>query len=315
MFTAGGGSRAEYLARIHAVQDYVERRLDEALRLETLARVARFSPFHFHRIYRALTGESLYQFILRLRLERAASRLLSEPWAPVTTIALDCGFSSPAAFARAFKAMYGASASAWRASSKIREANRKNRKAPAPGLSDVECERSMHLLDTPSPLKPADSVRVETVAPFPVAYIRHTGPYAGDAALFGRLFAQLMQWAGPRGLLDRPETRLLSVYHDNPEITGQQNLRLSVGVAVPPGASGSGEVNIMEIAAGEYAKASFELDDSEYGAAWNWVYSVWLPASGYQPDDGPTLECYPGRPGERPAPKRRVEIWVPVKPL
>ena len=80
-------------------------------------------------------------------------------------------------------------------------------------------------------------------------------------------------------------------------------------------AAGSGEVNILEIAAGDYAKASFELDDSEYGAAWNWVYSVWLPSSGYQPDDGPTLECYPGRPGEHPAPKRRVEIWVPVKPL
>jgi len=73
------------------------------LRLEDLARVARLSAFHFHRLYRAMTGESLYQFILRLRLEKAAGRLLAEPAEPVTNIALDCGFGSSAAFARAFK--------------------------------------------------------------------------------------------------------------------------------------------------------------------------------------------------------------------
>ena len=241
MPTGPGGSRAEYLSRIHAVQDYIETHLSSALRLEELARVARISPFHFHRIYRAMTGESLYQFILRLRLERAAYQLLSNPDEPITNIAPDCGFGSPAAFARAFKARYGTSASKWRTGSRIREANRKNGKdIPAP-LPDDGGERRTEVTAMMSPSKPASAVRVETVASFPVLYIRHTGPYAGDPMLFKSPFGRLLQWAGARGLVRFPETKLMSVYYDNPEITEQEKLRLSVSISVPPGTPGSGE--------------------------------------------------------------------------
>jgi AraC family transcriptional regulator len=315
MSTGPSNPRAEYLSRIHAVQDYVERNLGDTLRLEQLARVARLSPFHFHRLYRALTGESLYQFILRLRLEKAAWRLLSEPEEPVTNISLDCGFGSSAAFARAFKAKFGVTASEWRAASKNREANRKNEKDAMADLADDEAGRSTYMPHTELPSKPASSVRVETVSPIPVVYIRHTGPYAGNSALFQDLFGRLMRWAGAHGLLRFPETKLFSVYHDNPEITEQENLRLSVCVTVPPGTAGSGEVNSMEIPGGEYAKAAFELDASEYPAAWNWVYCTWLPSGGYQPDDRPGLEQYLNNPDEHPEKKHLVELWIPVKPL
>jgi AraC family transcriptional regulator len=66
-------TRAEYLARIHRVTDYIERHLEERLTLERLAAVANFSPFHFHRVFTACVGESLYRFIHRLRLEKAAN--------------------------------------------------------------------------------------------------------------------------------------------------------------------------------------------------------------------------------------------------
>ena len=124
---APGAARAEYLGRIHRVTDHIERHLAERLTLEELARVACFSPFHFHRVFTACVGETLYQFILRLRLERAANQFLQNPGKSVTAIALDCGFGSSAAFARAFRAGFGASASAWRAGGrKDREAIRKD---------------------------------------------------------------------------------------------------------------------------------------------------------------------------------------------
>ncbi len=166
-----------------------------------------------------------------------------------------------------------------------------------------------------APSKPAACVRVETVTPRPVVYIRHTGPYAGDSTLFQELFGRLLRWAGARGLLRSPEIELMSVYHDDPEITEQENLRLSVCLGVPPGTTGSGEVNAMEIPGGEYAKARFELDATEYQAAWNWVYCTWLPGSGYQPDDRPSLEYYLNRPEDHPEKKHLVELWIPVKPL
>ena len=91
--------RAEYVARINRVMDYIDQNLSEPLTLEVLAREANLSPFHFHRIFHAMVGETMRQFVGRLRLERAASRLLAEPDLPVTHVALDFGFSSPSTFA------------------------------------------------------------------------------------------------------------------------------------------------------------------------------------------------------------------------
>jgi AraC family transcriptional regulator len=76
--------------------------------------VAAFSPFHFHRVFRAITGETLFGFIHRLRIEKAAGALLNHPDQSVLEIALDHGFASAATFARAFKLRFGMSATEWR---------------------------------------------------------------------------------------------------------------------------------------------------------------------------------------------------------
>ena len=76
--------------------------------------MAAFSPFHFHRVFRTVTGETLFGFIQRLRLERAAGVLLAVPDRSVLEVALDHGFASAATFARAFKAYFGTSATEWR---------------------------------------------------------------------------------------------------------------------------------------------------------------------------------------------------------
>jgi AraC family transcriptional regulator len=167
---------------------------------------------------------------------------------------------------------------------------------------------------TALPVKEAESVRIETIQPTSVAYVRHVGPYAGDESLFGRLIGRLFQWAGPRGLVG-PQTKLLTVYHDNPEITEEEKLRISVCVTVPPETRPDGDIGVMTIDAGRYAVASFTLQASEYGQAWNWMMGVWFPSSGYQPDDRNCFEVYLNDPNQHPEKKHVVEIWAPVKPL
>jgi len=108
-------NRREYEKRVNAVIDYLRERLAEDLSLRTLARVAAFSPFHFHRVFRAITGETLFGFIQRLRVEKAATALIIHPDESVLAVALDHGFASSATFARSFKAHFGMSATAWRA--------------------------------------------------------------------------------------------------------------------------------------------------------------------------------------------------------
>ncbi len=318
-------AQAEYLARVHRVMDHIEGHLDQDLALEDLARVARFSPYHFHRVFTGVVGESLYQFILRLRLEKAASQLLQQPGKSITAIALDCGFGSSATFARAFRAAFGRSASAWRKNGKT---NRKQGKETAPqdryvalvageqmGAPDLSWRQRMSQDPRNGrPAKKADEVRIETIEPMLVAYVRHVGPYAGNAALFGELFGKLCGWAGPRGLLG-PQAKMLTIYHDNPEVTEESKLRISVCVTVPPGTQGSGEIGVMELPGGKYVAARFEVSSDEFGAAWSWLMGTWFPSSGYQPDDRPCFEVCLNDPQSHPEKKHIVELWESVRPL
>jgi AraC family transcriptional regulator len=96
--------RVEYEKRVNRVIDHIRRHLGDELSVASLARVAAFSPFHFPRVFTAITGETLFGFIQRLRIEKAAGVLKSRPDQSVLEVALDHGFSSAATFARAFKA-------------------------------------------------------------------------------------------------------------------------------------------------------------------------------------------------------------------
>ena len=90
-------SRDEYIQRINRVLDHIQTHLDEDLSMPVLARVSCFSLYHFHRIFAAVVGETPTQFVQRLRLERAANRLNSDPSCSVTEVGMDAGFTSPAA--------------------------------------------------------------------------------------------------------------------------------------------------------------------------------------------------------------------------
>ena len=159
------------------------------------------------------------------------------------------------------------------------------------------------------------NVTVQDIPATHVAYVRHIGPYQGDSTLFGRLFGTLTRWAGPRGLLQLPDTQSLSIYYDNPDVTAPEKLRLDVGITVPEDTEVSGEIGKHAMPAHKAAMARFELSADEYEAAWDLVFGVWLPESGYQPDDLPCYELYYNNPDEHPENKHIVDICVPVKPL
>jgi len=325
--------RSDYLARINRVLDHIEDNLAEPLKLQELARVASFSPFHFHRIFAALVGETPAQLIRRLRLEKAANRLVGNPADSILAIALDCGFSSAAAFARAFKEQFGVTASEWRAGEaerhrqrKMGQADRKTGQAEgkpgkaAPAVSSYlepatgNLRWRLEMKHTESKLQA--EVRVEELPPLHVVYLRHVGPYQGDGALFERLWGEVMKWAGPRGLYRPGQTQMLTVYHDDPNVTDDDKLRLSCCLSVPEGTPVDGPFGTMTLPGGAYAIARFTLDASQYSEAWAAVYGGWLPDSGYQPDDRPTFERFPTDAEMKDCDdKHRVEICVPVRPL
>ncbi|MBT8395739.1 MAG: AraC family transcriptional regulator [Gemmatimonadetes bacterium] len=321
--TTGRERTREYWARINRAVDYIDANLSEEITLQDIAAAAFFSPYHFHRIFKSLMGEPVQQFVQRVRLEKAARFLMADRRRSVTRIALECGYQNPAAFSRAFRTTFGCSPTQWRRGgylkSKISTTVGKDGKEElAPNAyPPSEQDGPLGTMTRSRSMSEAFEmdVRVEDLPEVTIAYIRHIGPYAGDSELFKGLFGKLFAWAGPRQLIRPTESQIVSIYHDDPEVTDPENLRTSVGLSVPEDTDVSGEIGKLTMPGGTYAQAKFELLPHQYEAAWKAVYGEWLPQSGYQPEDGPPFERYLNNPEEHPEGKHIVEICLPVKPL
>jgi len=320
--------RPDYHARLNRVLDYIDRHLDEAPDLRTIAGVAAFSPYHFHRVFSSAVGEPLGAYIQRLRLERAAGLLAERGERTITEIALDLGFSGPAVFSRAFRDRFGMSPSEWRRGGWMRHGkNRKlqsNRYQPignyrkATRVSEsygYSINRTWRVTMKTETNRLDYTVEVRDLPEKTVAYVRHTGPYAGDEKLFQSLFGKLMRWAGPRDLFVPGTSEMLVIYHDSPEITEEEKLRISVCLTVPEGTETGGEIGLMSMPAGRYAVATFRLNPDQYGDAWNSLFGGWLPESGYQCAEGPCYEVCLNDPQMDPEGRHDVAIHIPVQPL
>lgn len=157
-------------------------------------------------------------------------------------------------------------------------------------------------------------VNIKEIPVWSLAYVRHVGPYAGNQELFENLFGQIFQWAGARNLIRFPETKAITVYHDHPETTPEDEQRISVGITVPSTAEVDGDVAKMEIGGGKFAVAKFEINPDQYTEAWKAVYDEWLPQSDYKPDNRACFENYLNDPKTHPEGKHIIEIYVPVIP-
>jgi AraC family transcriptional regulator len=322
--------REEYVSRVNRVIDYIDNNYNKAMTLNDLADVAGFSRYHFHRIFSAMVGEPLNRFVVRIRAERAAAMLLNNTRKSITEIAFDCGFSGSAPFARSFKAIFNMSASEWRTkggrNSKNGKTDSNNRKAigkigkafevSSSYSGDTNNNRQIWRIKMKEDLKKIDAeITVEQLTDIHVAYIRYIGPYKGNAELFESLFGKIFTWAGPRGFLQAADLKVISVYHDDPEITDEDKLRTSVCISIPHDARVDGEFGKMTIPGGTYARGRFEISADEYQMAWDAMCGGWFPESGYQPGDGLCFESYLNNPKEHPEGKHSVEIYIPAKPL
>ncbi len=103
----------EYLAQFERAIIYIENHLNENIRVMDVAKEAGYSYYHFTRMFQALLGESIGNYIQKRRLFNGASQLLYSN-RKIIDIALDCGFDSPEAFSRAFKYVYRVSPKEYR---------------------------------------------------------------------------------------------------------------------------------------------------------------------------------------------------------
>ncbi len=313
-------TRKEYIARINRVTDHIESHLKEDLCLDTLAKVACFSPFHFHRIFRSITGETLHQHILRIRIQRIAVRLMNDRERTITELAFEYGFSSSAHFSRCFKDFFGTTPTEWKngkrdpKNSKIPQTSSKQRKADDCKIHYYGFLNHQHKWKIIMKTKDIE-ITVKDQAAITIAYVRNIGPYKGNSQLFESLFQKLCTWAGPRGLITE-NTRFFACYHDDPENTEEDKLKLSIGLSVSEDCEVDGEIGKMSIPGGTYGIAYYEVKSpEEFESAWNAIYGQWLPESGYQPGDSICYEEYLNDPKTDPEGIMKINIGIPLKPI
>lgn len=271
-----------YVERVNLAIDRILGRLHEPIHLRDLATAARLSPFHFHRVFQALVGETPADFVKRLRLEKALNMMALAKSPSLTHIALACGFSSSSDFTRSFRQRFGTPPSAFDITTW--------RKTHAAALAD-DFKNSPFIAKLPA-LNNPDSfrVRIRDLPPRTVAYIRVSRPYEGTRVIAA--VHRLVAWAERHG---HAEGQWLGYQWEHPEITALKDCAYYIAVVAerfnPAGEIGRYRFPPMQVAQIEI-RGGIDLELR----ALKWFHGSWLPRSGYVPDDQPGFEAFIGRP-------------------
>ncbi len=308
-------SQQEYTARINRVMDYINQHIDQQIDLSTMADIASFSPYHFHRIFTYVVGETPNNFVSRIKLEKAAQLLQDNPKISVSEVAFQCGFVNISSFSRAFKGYFGVNTKEFRTQEKaiyIKDGIRysknckpiskigKNPQQLNDHLCSVEFNKLI-IMDT--------KIEIKQMPELNLIYCRHMGAFNA----IGQAYEKLFKWAAPRGLVTA-ETKTVTVYHDDPSITSIDKVRQDASIIVSGDVKVEGEIGKSTVRSGKYAVGHFEIKETEFEEAWN-TMCAWLTESGYQPDDRPCYELYHDDYKDHPEHKFIVDICISVKPL
>jgi AraC family transcriptional regulator len=315
-----------YMARLHRVIDYIEAHLADEIGLETLAREACFSPWHFHRIFTALMDETPDDYVRRVRLEQAARLLWRQPGLSITEVAMRCGFSTPSLFSRNFRRYFGVSPKEWR-ENKNRLEFRKNGQQLSENGQAVRNDRQAsggsngYSLGREGEERPRERLEVDVVkeSPVRVVCIRAMGGYNPGIS---KAWTRLLRWAKAHDLI-RPETRLIGIPYDNPYITPEDKCRFTACIGIADDAEidldPGGIVRFGAVPGGIYASCRYRGPSVGLNGLYTDFYRDWLPSSGFEPVDQPGfIEVY--LPGGLNASRIEMDVFdcrvmIPLSPL
>jgi AraC family transcriptional regulator len=293
-----------YVQRVNLVINYIREHVTDDLSLETLAQVAGFSPFHFHRIFKSLTGQTVNQFTTRLRLERAALLLRASPQMSITEAALACGFGAVASFSRAFKKQYGIAASQWNRRYPLQES--KNGQ-----ILDGFTLYTEAMLDAVAESQEF-SVRLYELPAQRLAYVRVQDSYKPERVI--RAYERLIDWYCRQGG-DLKRTTLIGMSQDDPDITPLELCHYDFCLTVPESWQPEGEFSIRTFPACWLATIACQGDIFTVDRAWQYLFRYWLPHSRFQPDNLPAMEIYRRQPVEIGWEVYDLECAIPVRLL
>ncbi|MFZ6773781.1 AraC family transcriptional regulator [Undibacterium sp. SXout7W] len=284
-------TRISYERRLMRVTSYLHEHLDDALDLDKLAEIACMSPYHWHRIYQGIHGESVVATVKRLRLQRAAT-LLSRTTTAVDEIAALSGYPNVQSFTRIFSSVYGMPPARYR-------------KEGSHTQFPVPPQTRSHLMF---------HVDIKTVASIPLLCIEHTGSYMG----ISKAFDLLNGIAASRQLFNE-HTRWIGIFFDDPCAVEESALRSRACISIPEHQqyqeqqTPDAPLVSMQIEGGRYAVLRYRGPYSDMQPVYQWFYGTWLPASGHEAADAPPFEDYLNNPRETPPADLLTDIYMRLR--
>ena len=278
--------RAKYEERLGRVTAYIYDHLDDDIDLNKLADVACLSPYHWHRIYRAIHGETIAATVKRLRLHRAAGHLANTAM-PIDEIARRSGYRNQQSFTRAFGAVFGMPPAQYRHEGSHTKFQL-SRESGAPSMYDIT---------------------IKTVPAMTAATIGHVGSYMEIGKAFDRLFIRLGT-TNSAGI----GTRMIGIYYDDPGAVPEDKLRARAGVVMDQICPIGPPLERTKIQGGTHAILRHKGPYADMDAAYQWLYGEWLLQSGREAADAPIFEEYLNNPRDTPPTELLTDIFLPLSP-
>ncbi len=285
-------TKNSYLESINKAIAYIESNWTTDIQLKDIAIQANLSQYHFHRVFKSLTGDTAKDFLIRLRLEKAALKL-KHSQNDIGQIAFDCGYQNHETFTRAFKDYFGLAPIEYRNSIAELRTNKQ-----------IEFAReniNLNALNVQGPI-------IRTIPDLHLAYIRHTGSY--DKV--GSSFQRLMLWAATHLVLKlKPVT--VGVVHDNPDLTEEQHIRFDACVLLSKEIKQRGEIGYKKIDGGRFAVFTYKGAYEGFYPVYDYIYNVCLFDNKFDLADKPALEWYVKSPPFYKPENFVTDFYVPIK--
>lgn len=265
------------------VQEYINCHLFDDLDSDRLSQVAGISKFHFRRLFKAICGDSLGNYIFRLRLEYIAFKLISTDTS-VPELLSQINYQNKHTLSRAFKSYFNCS---------IPEFRKKHSNARPEGKNPIQVELS-----------------IEKVHNMRIAYLKLERTNSISHS-FSLLWKQLLQFSENYELPSKG-CKYVSLTLDYPLITPEEHSRFMVGVTLPQSFETPKGFGMYEISSGEYAIFRFKGLYHELNRVYRHIYLDWLPTSDYTLREPFTFETYINTPEKTPASELITAIYIPV---
>jgi AraC family transcriptional regulator len=316
-FVAGNQQHQTGLDRVRA---YIRDHYPEELNISDLAKLAGLSKAHFHRVFHETYGETLQDHIRRIRLEKAACRLLAVECDSITEVAYACGFSSSQSFTRAFKAHYGIPPTRLEfnlGSGFILLKKWQNMQTHygVKYLLSREVRPDGTFIQIPSWTSEGkdflQDLEVMDMPSLRVAYVRTiTDP--GSIEPLAQAMNHLVDWALPKGLI-MGDCRLFRAVETIPDEDGR--ITVDASISAPEGIDSEKDngISIRYLPAGEYGVYCAKVQSVvELHEAWKRLICGWWISSYSLRERRPFYEIYYNNAEIHPTKSSIIDLCLPI---